>query len=1008
FYCVDQAGPCTPSLSGTVVSISAEGTTYLSYRSIDNAGNIESTKTTTVQIDRTPPTSSADPLPPYTTAAVFAVAFSSFDPLSGVASVELFFRKDSGNWISYGLFPPPGPISFDSGTTGGDGFYEFEVVATDNANNPEQQTQIAEAFTTVDTVAPITTDNAPAGWQNSILIPVNLTPTDPFPGSGVADTLYCVDQLGPCTPSLSGTVVSISAEGTTYLSYHSIDNAGNIESTKTTTVQIDRTPPTSSASPLDNYTTSVIFNISYTQNDPLSGVASVELFYSKDSGTWTLYGTFFSSPISFDSGTTGGDGFYEFEVVATDNANNPEQQTQIAEASTTVDTVPPVTTDDAPAGWQNFVPIIVTLTPDDPFPGSGVAGTFYCFDQIGSCIPSISGTTISISDEGTTYLSYRSIDNAGNIESTKTTTVQIDLSPPVVTPQPTLYPGSQTAAKNSDTITLQALAADPASGISTVTVNASSLGCGILAMAPAGGDLYTAECTLLNASEGTSLLPVTATDGGGFTNSGETLEVMVDLTPPSSQAAQLPPYTTSAVFDVAYTQADSGSGVAFVELWYSKDSGTWTSYGTFFSSPISFDSAATGGDGFYEFEAVATDLANNREPQAFSPEASTTLDSISPFMASAITGDSAGGSSSARTKILIFFNEDLDGATVNPAGTDFAVQGHSVTAADEISAGLVELTIDVLLETDETPEVTIVGPIKDPAGNQVTPGAVQPADGLSSTMDSATTVTTTAINVFFSEPLDSGTVQKEDFVLSNINLPEINSVTVFGSMVVITTVNQFGVDSTPIITLVGPVEDLSGNGQNSGAVTAGDGIGPTAGNVTILLEKGWNFISFGKELDDDRFESVFQGVDLAPEGVMHFDPINLFTSVGQGDRLEPLTGYWAKVNTPATLNLNYSATNPGSALLTRELQMDGLTGGFFTVGTTHEDTCDAEKAYTTIDESYNLIFGWDNINQKYTQTAFNGLDPGNPLSTDNFVVEEGKGYYIFLDETDTLAHIGTC
>ena len=53
--------------------------------------------------------------------------------------------------------------------------------------------------------------------------------------------------------------------------------------------------------------------------------------------TWTQYGgNFTSSPISFDSGTTGGDGQYEFYTRATDNAAHTEAAPASADAATQV------------------------------------------------------------------------------------------------------------------------------------------------------------------------------------------------------------------------------------------------------------------------------------------------------------------------------------------------------------------------------------------------------------------------------------------------------------------------------------------------------------------------------------------------------------------------------------------------------------------------------------------------------------------------------------------------
>ncbi|MCC5877578.1 MAG: VCBS repeat-containing protein, partial [Candidatus Sumerlaeia bacterium] len=80
-------------------------------------------------------------------------------------------------------------------------------------------------------------------------------------------------------------------------------------------------------------------------------------------------------------------------------------------------------------------------------------------------------------------------------------------------------------------------------------------------------------------------------------------------------------------FDVVYTASDNtgGSGIAGVELYYQLNDGGYLQYpgGPFTSSPISFDTSTTGGDGTYDFYTIATDNAGNEETK--SPTAETTV-----------------------------------------------------------------------------------------------------------------------------------------------------------------------------------------------------------------------------------------------------------------------------------------------------------------------------------------------------------------------------------------------
>ncbi|MFE5323255.1 OmpL47-type beta-barrel domain-containing protein [Paenibacillus sp. NPDC056579] len=87
-----------------------------------------------------------------------------------------------------------------------------------------------------DTIAPVTTDNAPK-------VPTNQDTTISFNavdnGSGVAATYYSVD--GGTTQA--GTSVTISTEGVHSIVYWSVDNAGNVEEATTIVFTLDKTAP---------------------------------------------------------------------------------------------------------------------------------------------------------------------------------------------------------------------------------------------------------------------------------------------------------------------------------------------------------------------------------------------------------------------------------------------------------------------------------------------------------------------------------------------------------------------------------------------------------------------------------------------------------------------------------------------------------------------------------------------------------------------------------------------
>ncbi len=126
------------------------------------------------------------------------------------------------------------------------------------------------------------------------------------------------------------------------------------------------------------------------------------------------------------------------------------------------------------------------------------------------------------------------------------------------------------------------------------------------------------------ANLATQLLGLGVVDGSFFNNSHDLAlsdPAAADTMPPTSSVGALSAYYSMATVSIPFTAADiGGTGVSSVTLWYRSqplDGGTWgewTQYGgVVTSSPITFDSSTTGGDGQYEFYTRATDNATNTE-----------------------------------------------------------------------------------------------------------------------------------------------------------------------------------------------------------------------------------------------------------------------------------------------------------------------------------------------------------------------------------------------------------
>jgi hypothetical protein len=135
-------------------------------------------------------------------------------------------------------------------------------------------------------------------------------------------------------------------------------------------------------------------------------------------------------------------------VTITPNMTPPQPTTTLTASGTLVD------------GWYTS-PVTVTLTATDLW--SVVAQTDYSFNGI--TWYTYSGP-FTVTNEGTTTVYYYSTDNAGNVEPTKSYTIGIDESPPVIAVS---SPAAGTTYPHSGTLQVVFSATDADSGVNSVT-----------------------------------------------------------------------------------------------------------------------------------------------------------------------------------------------------------------------------------------------------------------------------------------------------------------------------------------------------------------------------------------------------------------------------------------------------------------------------------------------------------------------------------------------------------
>ena len=198
---------------GTSVTLATSGTTIVSYRSVDLAGNVEQTKAVSVTISLAP-----DTQPPVTTAtglqaspsagwsrSPVTVTLTATDAVAGVASTS--YRIDAGAWTAYA-----GPFTISAG-----GNHTVAYYSTDRVGNVEAT---HTGYVNIDTTLPVVTIHTPLSGATYLFnqpVTVSWAATDTLSGIATATS----------TPVANGAALPTSSFGSKSFSVTATDAAGN-------------------------------------------------------------------------------------------------------------------------------------------------------------------------------------------------------------------------------------------------------------------------------------------------------------------------------------------------------------------------------------------------------------------------------------------------------------------------------------------------------------------------------------------------------------------------------------------------------------------------------------------------------------------------------------------------------------------------------------------------------------------------------------------------------------
>ncbi|HME50664.1 MAG TPA: fibronectin type III domain-containing protein, partial [Candidatus Lokiarchaeia archaeon] len=576
-YKVDSGAWTTYSAAFNLASY-ANGTHMISYNSTDNVGNVETTKTIIVKLDRNAPVTTLSYLPAFGSNYINATTkftVSAVDAGTGESGVsKTNYKVDAGAWTTYS-------VAFNLGSYA-NGTHVIYYNSTDNVGNVEATKSVTVKL---DKDAPTTTATYTAAYAPNFVNSGTTFTLSAVDGgtkeSGVAKTGYKVDS-GTWTIYTGPFNLGSYANGTHVIYYNSTDNVGNVETTKSITMRLDKNAPTTTTT---SYTAAyapnfVIATTTFTLSavdggTKESGVAKTG--YKVDSGTWTTYSAAFNLG-SYANGT------HVIYYNSTDNVGNVEATKSI---TVRLDKNAPVTTlSYVPAYGLNYINATTkfTLSAVDAGTGeSGVSKTSYKIDAGAGTVYSTPFTLGSYAN-GTHVIYYNSTDNVGNVETTKSITVRLDKDAPTTT---ATYTAAYTPnfVNAGTTFTLSAVDGGPKeSGVARTGYKVDS----------GTWTIYTGPFNLGSYANGTHVIYYNSTDNVGIVETTKSITMRLDNNAPTTTASYTAAYAPNFVIATTtfmLSAVDGGtkeSGAA--KIGYRVDSGTWTTY----SAPFNLGSYANG------------------------------------------------------------------------------------------------------------------------------------------------------------------------------------------------------------------------------------------------------------------------------------------------------------------------------------------------------------------------------------------------------------------------------
>ncbi|MFA6448574.1 MAG: hypothetical protein WCX65_03815, partial [bacterium] len=639
-------------------SMSEGGTYYISVKAKSGAGIWSAAATYGgILVDTTAPTCSVQALPQYQPLNAFTVNWSGSDAGSGLPPMYVIQVKQgaAGSWANWLTNTSLSTAQYTGSNTNK---YYFQCKAKDNAGNwsvfPGGD---GDANSTVASVAPgVPAVNDGAGADIAYSTSGNTLSANWAALDNAVEYFYAIGSSPGGTDALGWTPTALTSftqsglalanGGTFYIAVKARNNANLYGGVGISNgVKVDTTAPTTPVvSVPDAYTSSNTFlSASWTSTDSETGVVEYQLSIGtaaglSDTKNWFSAGTNVSMVISGLSLTNGSTYFINARAV------NAAGLVSAAGSSigVTVDSslLPgPATVNDGTAADVDFTSSLTTLSANwTAVPGAAkyeyAIGTTPGAKNIKDWTSVNANTTatvtpLTLTNHTAYYFTIRA-RNAANVAGVGKTADGITVD----TDKPGLPAVTYGGAYSQSATDLPA-SWTSAAGISGIAefqyaVGTTAGGTNTLGWTSAGASLSATIAASLTEG-GTYFISVKSKSGAGvWSDVATTSGILVDTTAPTCAVSALPQYVPTNTFTVAWSGADSGSGINAYDVQAREGTtGNWLAWRSS-TSFTSFDYNGVNGKTYY-FHCRAQDKAGNWSAYpAGNGDTSATVDSITP------------------------------------------------------------------------------------------------------------------------------------------------------------------------------------------------------------------------------------------------------------------------------------------------------------------------------------------------------------------------------------------